>query len=126
MRRAGITVSWLNRLGEVSATKLALVFGFNLTIWVFFIIPLIAEFFPPVVQARVFYYASGWVQLFALPLMVYVSNKIQRESDKQDQRQVELLTEVRAIVSENQRLAQQVADLGEALASNGIDPPDVR
>lgn len=76
------------------ATKLALIFGFGWTIWVFFIIPLIAEFFPVNVQAKVFYYASGWVQLFALPLMVYVSNKIQATADKADVEQQRLLRDM--------------------------------
>lgn len=74
------------------ATKLALLFGFGWTIWVFFIIPLIAPLFSARIQAQIFYFASGWVQLFALPLMVYVSNKIQATADAASTAQQQLLT----------------------------------
>jgi hypothetical protein len=76
------------------ATKLALLFGFGWTIWVFFIIPLAAPAFSPRIQAQIFYFASGWVQLFALPLMVYVSNKIQASADKTTEAQQQLLRDM--------------------------------
>jgi hypothetical protein len=76
------------------ATKLALLFGFGWTIWVFFIIPLVAPAFSPRIQAQIFYFASGWVQLFALPLMVYVSNKIQVSADKTTEAQQQLLEDM--------------------------------
>jgi len=76
------------------------------TIWVFFVIPLVAEFFPVNIQAKVFYYASGWVQLFALPLMVYVSNKIQKTADAQALAQGHLL-------ERNTELTEQTAHLTE-------------
>lgn len=101
----------LNALGDIGAAKLALIFGFNLTIWVFFVVPLVATLFPPAFQARVFYYASGWVQLFALPLMVYVSNKIQATSDKQDAYQIEMLNEIRRTSQENQHILEELRQL---------------
>ena len=94
------------RASDLAATKLALTFGFVWTIWVFFVIPLVAEFFPVNIQAKVFYYASGWVQLFALPLMVYVSNKIQKTADAQALAQGHLL-------ERNTELTEQTAHLTE-------------
>lgn len=116
-------IRWLARLSDVGATKLALVFGFNLTIWVFFVVPLLAEFFPVQVQAKVFYYASGWIQLFALPLMVYVSNKIQRESDKQDARQTEMLAELRR---NEQRQTELLDEVRQTARANGQIAREVR
>lgn len=100
-----------NQASDWAATRLALVFGFNLTIWVFFTIPLLAELAPEPIQAKVFYYASGWVQLFALPLMVYVSNKIQHSSDKQDALQTELLEEIRRVSRENREITREIRRL---------------
>lgn len=102
---------WLSRLSDLAATRLALIFGFNLTIWVFFTIPLVAELLPTAVQVKVFYYASGWVQLFALPLMVYVTNKVQSSSDKQDAVQEELLREIRKLSEQNHSLNLQIRQL---------------
>ena len=65
------------------ATHLAVVFGVCWTIWVFFIVPLVAYFLPQPIQNHIFFFSSGWIQLFALPLMVYVGNKLQRSSDAQ-------------------------------------------
>jgi hypothetical protein len=109
MRHEGVPViKRLHWVSDFCATRLALVFGFDVTIWVFFTIPLIAELFPVNVQAKVFYYASGWVQLFALPLMVYVSNKIQLSSDRQSAAQTELLTEIRRVARENRDLNREI------------------
>ena len=100
--------SWWARLNDAAATRLALVFGWVYTIWLFFLIPLIAPAFSPLVQAKIFYYASGWVQLFALPLMVYVSNKIQKTADAQSMAQAHLL-------ERNTELTEQTARLTEAV-----------
>jgi ABC-type multidrug transport system fused ATPase/permease subunit len=96
------------RVSDVAANKLALVFGFVWTIWIFFIIPLVATWFPAKAQAQVFYYASGWVQLFALPLMVYVSNKIQRTTDAQAASQAELLARNTELTEDNARLLDAI------------------
>jgi len=104
---------WYGRVYQVQdllATRLALVFGFGWTIWIFFVIPLVAPYFSLTVQAKVFYYASGWVQLFALPLMIYVSNKIQKTTDGQAAAQAELLTRNTALTEESARLARLVND----------------
>lgn len=79
------------------ATHLAAVFGVAWTIWIFFTTPLLAQFLPPAVQAHFFYYSSGWVQLFALPLMIYVGNKLQRSSDAQSEVMHQALTHVATV-----------------------------
>jgi hypothetical protein len=125
----------LSQASDWAATRLALIFGFNLTIWVFFTVPLLAELFPVTVQAKVFYYASGWVQLFALPLMVYVSNKIQASSDRQDQLQTQMLEQSRRTEAENQQLLREVRallveharvaeELREHIRTHIVPPPD--
>lgn len=96
------------------ATKLALVFGFGWTIWVFFIIPLIAPYFSVYVQAKVFYYASGWVQLFALPLMIYVSNKIQRATDEAAKQEEEIIEHTDTLLTTSTETA--VEQRGQLLA----------
>jgi hypothetical protein len=93
------------------ATKLALLFGFGWTIWVFFIIPLIAPLFSTKVQAQIFYFASGWVQLFALPLMVYVSNKIQAAADTGTARQTQLLADMDKVLTQASSAAAGNRDL---------------
>ena len=100
-------MSWLRRLNAGSqwlAFKLALVFGFVWTVWLFFVIPLIAPFFPPGVQAQVFYYGSGWVQLFALPLLTWIGNKTQNLADQAQRTQVELLERNTALTGQNNQL----------------------
>jgi hypothetical protein len=116
----------INAGSEWLAFKLALVFGFVWTVWAFFIIPLVAPLFPASVQAQVFYYGSGWVQLFALPLLTLIGNRTQRLADQSQKEQAELLIETRNIVAENQRLAQIIENLTLALSEHGIDPGDGR
>ena len=80
----------MGRVGRVNdwlATHLAVVFGVAWTIWVFFTVPLVAYFLPSHVQSQIFFFSSGWVQLFALPLMIYVGNRLQRSSDAQSEAQ---------------------------------------
>ena len=48
-------------------------------------IPLLVLLVPAGVKAVVFYLASGWIGCFALPLLVYVGNKVQRSSDAQSE-----------------------------------------
>lgn len=72
-------------INDWAATHVAAVFGIAWTIWAFMTIPLLVLLFPPSVKSVVFYLASGWVQLFALPLMIYVGNRLQRSSDAQSE-----------------------------------------
>jgi hypothetical protein len=93
------------------ATHLAVVFGIAWTIWVFFIVPIVAYFLPAATQAHIFFFSSGWIQLFALPLMVYVSNKIQRSSDAQSEAQHMALTHIATISDQNKTLIEQNTEL---------------
>jgi hypothetical protein len=78
MSRVGLANDWL-------ATHLAVVFGVAWTVWAFMTIPLLVLLAPAGVKAVVFFLSSGWIQLFALPLLVYVGNKVQRSSDAQSE-----------------------------------------
>jgi hypothetical protein len=93
------------------ATHLAVVFGIAWTIWVFFIVPIVAYFLPAAIQNHIFFFSSGWIQLFALPLMVYVSNKIQRSSDAQSEAQHMALTHIATISDQNKTLIEQNTEL---------------
>jgi hypothetical protein len=90
-------MSWTGRLNDYAATHLAAAFGVAWTIWVFFTVPLVAWFLPRNVQAHVFFFSSGWIQLFALPLMVYVGNKLQRSSDAQSQVIFQAMTHIATV-----------------------------
>ncbi len=82
------------RISDWLATHLAVVFGVTWTVWLFFIVPLVAYFLPSHVQSEIFFFSSGWIQLFALPLLAYVSNKIQKSSDAQSDAMYQALTHV--------------------------------
>ena len=113
-------MSWLRKISAGSewlVLRLALLFGFVWTVWAFFIVPLVAPYISETFSAKVFYYGSGWVQLFALPLLTWIANKAAAQ-------QTELLEEVRSVVNENQRLAKIIENLTQALARHGIEPPD--
>ena len=93
------------------ASHLAIVFGVAWTIWVFFIVPIIAYFLPQAIQNHIFFFSSGWIQLFALPLMVYVGNKLQRSSDAQSDAMTQALTHIALIGDQNAELLKQNTDL---------------
>ena len=65
----------IGKANDWLATHLAVVFGVCWTIWVFFIVPIVAYFLPQPIQNKIFFFSSGWIQLFALPLMVYVGQQ---------------------------------------------------
>lgn len=71
-------LGWLNAM---LASRLAVVFGSVWTIWVFVVVPLVALLMPQGVQTVVFFLASAWVQLFALPLFVWVANTTGAKQD---------------------------------------------
>lgn len=102
---------WRGRLAAGNdwlATHLAVIFGVAWTIWVFFTVPLVAYFLPADVQNHIFFFSSGWVQLFALPLMVYVSNKIQKTSDLQSDATYKALTHVALEMDELLDIARRI------------------
>lgn len=76
------------------ATHLAVVFGVAWTIWLFFIAPLVAPVLGGTIEAKFFFYSSGWIQLFALPLLVYIGNKVQRSSDAQSEAMAQSLSHI--------------------------------
>ena len=104
MGSAGKANDWL-------ATHLAVVFGVYWTIWVFFTVPLVAYFLPQPIQNHIFFFSSGWIQLFALPLMVYVGNKLQRSSDAQSDVMHQALTHIATVSDQNKTLIEQNTDL---------------
>jgi len=57
------------------AQHLVAVFGTVWTVWAFVVYPLLALLFPHSVQNIVFFISSGWIQLWALPLLNYTQNR---------------------------------------------------
>lgn len=106
MGRVALANDWL-------ATHLAIVFGIAWTIWVFFIVPLVAYFLPPAVQNHIFFFSSGWIQLFALPLMIYVGNKLQRSSDAQSEVIHQALTHIATVSDQVKELLDRNTELTE-------------
>lgn len=90
----------VGRFNDWAATHLAILFGLIWTVWAFIAAPLLVQLFPASVQSRFFFYSSGWIQLFALPLLVYVGNKTQRSSDAQSDAQHQALTHIATTVDE--------------------------
>ena len=103
------------RANDWAATHLAAVFGLCWTIWIFLTVPLLVLLAPSGVKSVVFYLASGWIQLFALPLMVYVGNKLQRSSDAQSEVMHQALTHIATVTDENQANLRQLSQLVSGL-----------
>jgi hypothetical protein len=97
----------VGRANDWLATHLAVLIGLCWTIWVFFIVPLVAYFLPQAIQNHIFFFSSGWIQLFALPLMVYVGNKLQRSSDAQSEVIHQALTHIATVEDQNKTLLEQ-------------------
>lgn len=76
------------------ATHLGVIFGSVWVVWTFFIWPLAAQFMDALIQQKTSYYAQSWVQLFALPLFVYIGNRLQRSSDAQSDAMHQALTHI--------------------------------
>lgn len=69
------------KLLDYAADHLIIAFGSMYMVIFFVIYPLCALLLPSQFQALVFFLSSGWVQLWALPLLNYAQNK----ADKQRQ-----------------------------------------
>lgn len=82
------------RVNDWAATRLSAAFGLVWTVWLFMTIPLLVLLAPAGIRSVVFYLASGWIQLWALPLFVYVGNKLQRSADAQSDAQHQALTHI--------------------------------
>lgn len=100
----------MGRIGKVNdwaATHLGVVFGSVWVVWAFFIWPLVAQYMGAKVQVKTSYYAQSWVQLFALPLFVYIGNKLQRSSDAQSEVIHSALTHIAMVSDQNKQLIEQ-------------------
>ena len=111
VRRDGDGAGPVARANDWLATHLAVVFGVCWTIWVFFIVPIVAYFLPAGIQGHIVFFSSGWVQLFALPLMVYVGNKLQRSSDAQSEVMHRALTHIATVSDQCKTLIEQNTEL---------------
>jgi hypothetical protein len=111
--RAGMGA--VGKANDWLATHLAILFGVAWTIWVFLTVPLLVLLAPAGFKSVVFYLASGWIQLFALPLMVYVGNKLQRSSDAQSEVMHQALTHIATVSDQNKTLIEQNTELTQAI-----------
>ena len=120
----------IGKLNDWTATRLGVVFGSVWVVWVFFIWPLVAQFMGVKIQAKTSYYAQSWVQLFALPLFVYIGNKLQRSSDAQSEVIHVALSHIATVSDQNKVLIEQNTELtkqGHALiAANTALTEEVR
>ena len=92
------------------ATHLAVVFGLAWTIWLFMICPLVVPALGGTIEAKFFFYSSGWIQLFALPLLVYTGNKVQRSSDAQSEAMVLSLSHIANQQDKQDEVLRQLQD----------------
>ena len=112
LERMGAGLLGAVRRGDDSAlTGLSKVFGWPATVWLFFALPLVARFLGAKFQSQFFYYSSGWVQLFALPLLTYIGVKLQRSSDAQSEVQHQAMVHLATVEDLNRQLLEQNTDL---------------
>jgi hypothetical protein len=97
----------VGRVNDYLLTHLAVVFGLAWTVWVFMVVTVGAYWAPPTLQSKIFFFSSGCIQLFALPLMVYVGNKLQRSSDAQSEVMHQALTHIATVSDQNKALLEQ-------------------
>jgi hypothetical protein len=108
---------------DVAANMVARIFGSPWCIWVFLIVPLVILLAPQQWQGAVFYLASGWVQLFALPLLTYVGNKARAADSVKADVDHEALTHIAKTVD---ALVAALAELrAEVTALKAPRPPRV-
>jgi hypothetical protein len=103
----------VSRVNDFAASHLGAVFGSVWMVWVFFIWPLIAQHLGTLVQAQTSYYAQSWIQLFALPLFVYIGNKLQRSADAQSEVMHQAMTHIATVSDENKQLIEANTKLTE-------------
>ncbi len=101
----------VRRTDDSALTGLSKVFGWPVTVWLFFALPLVARFLGAKFQSQFFYYSSGWVQLFALPLLTYIGVKLQRSSDAQSEVIHLALTHIATVSDQNKTLIEQNTEL---------------
>ena len=108
-------MNWVSKANDWTATRLGLIFGSVWIVWIFFIWPLIAQHLGTRVQSETSYYAQSWIQLFALPLFVYIGNKLQRSSDAQSDTIHEALTHIATVEDQNAELLAQNTELTQQI-----------
>jgi hypothetical protein len=96
----------IGRANDWAASHLAVIFGLVWTVWLFATVPLLVLLAPSGLRSVVFYLASGWIQLWALPLFVYVGNKLQKSSDAQSDAQHQALTHIATVEDELKELIE--------------------
>lgn len=101
----------VRRADDTALTGLSRVFGWPATVWLFFALPLIARFLGAKFQTQFFYYSSGWIQLFALPLLTYIGVKLQRSSDAQSEVQHAAMVHIATVEDQNKTLIEQNTEL---------------
>ena len=74
-------------------------------------LPLVARFLGASFQSQFFYYSSGWIQLFALPLLTYIGVKLQRSSDAQSEVQHQAMVHIATVEDQNKQLIEQNTEL---------------
>ena len=111
IRRHRDEMGRIGKINDWTATHLGIVFGSVWVVWVFFIWPLVAQFMGVKIQAKTSYYAQSWVQLFALPLFVYIGNKLQRSSDAQSEVIHVALSHIATVSDQNKVLIEQNTEL---------------
>lgn len=84
----------IQKFNDWAASHLAILFGTVWTVWCFLICPLVLLLLPSSIRNGGFFLSSGWIQLWALPLFVYVGNKLQRSQDAQSDAQHVALTHI--------------------------------
>lgn len=111
------------RVNEWFASHLALVFGLAWTVWAFMVIPLLVLLLPAGIRSVVFYLASGWIQLWALPLFVFTGNRLQAAQEAQSEAQHQALTHIANTADLAADLAARLVDLAGAQPPNVQGPP---
>lgn len=94
-----------------AVSHLAAFMGMVWTIWCFLIYPLVLLALPAEVKNVGFYIASGWIQLWALPLFVYVGNKLQQSQNAQSDAQHVALTSIANKIEDIDRTVEEIYKL---------------
>jgi hypothetical protein len=101
------------RRNDWAATRLAGLFGIAWTVWVFMFYGFLGAVFTR--QQVTLLYWSNWVQLWALPVMVYVGNRIQRSSDAQSDAMTAALSHIATVEDQNAKLLARNTELTQAV-----------
>lgn len=106
------------------ATHLVAVFGTVWTVWLFVVYPLLALLFPHSVQSVVFFISSGWIQLWALPLLNYTQNRADALRSAKADTDHQALTHVATVLDETTSLVSSLHTRLDAMARQKEAPGD--